>query len=143
MEGTVASARVRLAGRGRNHAVRLAEAGGDIIAVDVCAQVETTPVATARLRLRTHASGKMMLKGDRTLGDASATRLSKPERPARLNGLPAPWLPTASVTTTGPRLGPDARLSGRWCPMVPAQRRRASGAPAAFQRRRRSANSTA
>jgi hypothetical protein len=67
MEGTVASARVRLAGSGRNHTVRLAEAGGDIIAVDVCAQLETTPVATARLRLRTHASGK------RDVAKASAT----------------------------------------------------------------------
>jgi SDR family mycofactocin-dependent oxidoreductase len=34
-------------GQGRSHAVRLAEEGADIIAVDVCKQVETVPYATA------------------------------------------------------------------------------------------------
>ena len=34
-------------GQGRSHAVKLAEEGADIIAVDVCRQVETVPYATA------------------------------------------------------------------------------------------------
>ena len=34
-------------GQGRSHAVRLAEEGADIIAVDVCRQVETVPYPTA------------------------------------------------------------------------------------------------
>jgi SDR family mycofactocin-dependent oxidoreductase len=34
-------------GQGRSHAVRLAEEGADIIAVDVCKQVETVPYSTA------------------------------------------------------------------------------------------------
>ncbi|GAA1382236.1 mycofactocin-coupled SDR family oxidoreductase [Pseudonocardia kongjuensis] len=47
MEGTVAFITGAARGQGRNHAVRLAEQGADIIAVDVCAPVDTVPYPTA------------------------------------------------------------------------------------------------
>ena len=42
-------------GQGRAHAVRLAEEGADIIAVDICADLPTVPYPLAtRRRPRTH-----------------------------------------------------------------------------------------
>jgi hypothetical protein len=35
-------------GRGRSHALRLAEEGADIVAIDICDQIETVPMAMAR-----------------------------------------------------------------------------------------------
>src|SRR5688572_5431539 len=43
VEGKVALITGAARGQGRSHAVRLAEEGADIIAVDVCADVEVTP----------------------------------------------------------------------------------------------------
>ena len=36
-------------GQGRSHAVRLAAEGADIIAIDICAQIESVPYPLARL----------------------------------------------------------------------------------------------
>jgi (+)-trans-carveol dehydrogenase len=47
LEGKVAFITGAARGQGRNHAVRLAQEGADIIAVDVSQQVETVPYATA------------------------------------------------------------------------------------------------
>jgi (+)-trans-carveol dehydrogenase len=47
VEGKVAFITGAARGQGRSHAVRLAEEGADIIAVDICRQVETVPYATA------------------------------------------------------------------------------------------------
>ncbi|MDT7645141.1 MAG: (+)-trans-carveol dehydrogenase, partial [Pseudonocardiales bacterium] len=49
VEGKVALITGAARGQGRSHAVRLAEEGADIIALDVCAAVEhnMTPPATA------------------------------------------------------------------------------------------------
>jgi SDR family mycofactocin-dependent oxidoreductase len=47
LEGKVAFITGAARGQGRSHAVRLAEEGADIIAVDVCKQVETVPYPTA------------------------------------------------------------------------------------------------
>lgn len=48
LEGKVAFITGAARGQGRSHAVRLAQEGADIIAVDICAQVETVgyPMAT-------------------------------------------------------------------------------------------------
>ncbi|WP_395727545.1 mycofactocin-coupled SDR family oxidoreductase [Nakamurella sp.] len=43
VEGKVAFVTGAARGQGRSHAVRLAEEGADIIAVDICAQLETVP----------------------------------------------------------------------------------------------------
>jgi len=47
LEGKVAFITGAARGQGRSHAVRLAEEGADIIAVDVCKQVDTVPYPTA------------------------------------------------------------------------------------------------
>jgi SDR family mycofactocin-dependent oxidoreductase len=47
VEGKVAFITGAARGQGRSHAVRLAQEGADIIAVDVAAQIETVPYATA------------------------------------------------------------------------------------------------
>ncbi|HEX2074047.1 MAG TPA: mycofactocin-coupled SDR family oxidoreductase [Geodermatophilus sp.] len=47
VEGKVAFITGAARGQGRSHAVRLAEEGADIIAVDACKQIETVPYATA------------------------------------------------------------------------------------------------
>lgn len=43
MEGKVAFVTGAARGQGRSHAIRLAEEGADIIAVDICSQLETVP----------------------------------------------------------------------------------------------------
>jgi SDR family mycofactocin-dependent oxidoreductase len=47
VEGKVAFITGAARGQGRSHALRLAQEGADIVAVDICAQVETVPYATA------------------------------------------------------------------------------------------------
>ena len=47
LEGKVAFITGAARGQGRSHAVRLAEEGADIIAVDVCAQIDTVPYPLA------------------------------------------------------------------------------------------------
>jgi (+)-trans-carveol dehydrogenase len=47
LEGKVAFITGAARGQGRSHAVRLAEEGADIIAVDLCAQIETVPYTMA------------------------------------------------------------------------------------------------
>jgi SDR family mycofactocin-dependent oxidoreductase len=47
VEGKVALITGAARGQGRSHALRLAEEGADIIALDVCSQVETVPYAMA------------------------------------------------------------------------------------------------
>ena len=48
LEGKVALITGAARGQGRSHAVRLAELGADVIAVDICAQIDTVnyPMAT-------------------------------------------------------------------------------------------------
>jgi len=47
MQGKVALVTGAARGQGRSHAVRLAQEGADIIAVDVCSQIESVPYAMA------------------------------------------------------------------------------------------------
>ena len=47
VEGKVAFITGAARGQGRSHAVRLAEEGADIIAVDICKQIETVPIPMA------------------------------------------------------------------------------------------------
>jgi (+)-trans-carveol dehydrogenase len=47
LEGKVALVTGAARGQGRSHAIRLAEEGADIIAVDICAQVDSVPYAMA------------------------------------------------------------------------------------------------
>ena len=45
VEGKVAFVTGAARGQGRSHAIRLAEEGADIIAVDLCGQIDTVPYA--------------------------------------------------------------------------------------------------
>src|ERR1700722_1552761 len=47
VEGKVAFVTGAARGQGRSHAVRLAQEGADIVAVDLCAQVESVPYPMA------------------------------------------------------------------------------------------------
>jgi len=47
VEGKVAFITGAARGMGRSHAIRLAEEGADIIAVDICAQVDSVPYPMA------------------------------------------------------------------------------------------------
>src|SRR3954453_10976185 len=47
LEGKVAFITGAARGQGRSHAIRLAEEGADIIAVDLCAQVDSVPYPMA------------------------------------------------------------------------------------------------
>src|ERR1700735_3213720 len=47
MQGKVALVTGAARGQGRSHAVRLAQEGADIIAVDVCAQIDSGPYPMA------------------------------------------------------------------------------------------------
>ena len=48
VEGKVAFITGAARGQGRSHAIRLAQEGADIIAVDICAQVDSVPYPMAR-----------------------------------------------------------------------------------------------
>ncbi|CAN5227103.1 mycofactocin-coupled SDR family oxidoreductase [soil metagenome] len=48
LDGKVAFITGAARGQGRNHAIRLAEEGADIIAVDICKQIDTIPYALSR-----------------------------------------------------------------------------------------------
>src|SRR3954465_15972978 len=47
LEGKVAVITGAARGQGRSHAVRLAQDGADILAIDICGQVDTVPYALA------------------------------------------------------------------------------------------------
>ena len=49
LDGRVALITGAARGQGRSHAVRLASEGADIIALDICAQIETAPFEMATL----------------------------------------------------------------------------------------------
>jgi (+)-trans-carveol dehydrogenase len=47
LDGKVAFITGAARGQGRSHAVRLAQEGGDIIAVDICRKIDTVPYPMA------------------------------------------------------------------------------------------------
>ena len=57
LEGKVAFITGAARGQGRSHAVRLAQEGADIIAVDVCAQIDTVayPIEAAASPAASHS----------------------------------------------------------------------------------------
>ncbi len=62
LDGKVAFVTGAARGQGRTHAVQMARQGADVIAIDICAQVEGVPYATA-----THSDL------DRTVHEVEAT----------------------------------------------------------------------
>jgi NAD(P)-dependent dehydrogenase (short-subunit alcohol dehydrogenase family) len=52
LEGKVAFITGAARGQGRSHAIRLASEGADIIAVDLCAQIDSVPYPLRDIRAR-------------------------------------------------------------------------------------------
>lgn len=133
VDGKVAFITGAARGMGRSHAVRLAEEGSDIIAVDICAPLRSAPSPpsteqvlseTARL---VEAAGRRVITARADVRDEdelnqAAYRLFRPDLdnpgPAdvrepfqALNLLPAPWIEPADVSEAVLYLAAD---SGRY-----------------------------
>jgi NAD(P)-dependent dehydrogenase (short-subunit alcohol dehydrogenase family) len=67
VDGKVAFVTGAARGQGHSHAIRLAEEGADIIAIDVCAQVESVPYPMATPRRRRIADEQAHQLGDPVL----------------------------------------------------------------------------
>jgi NAD(P)-dependent dehydrogenase (short-subunit alcohol dehydrogenase family) len=67
VEGKVAFVTGAARGQGRSHAIRLAEEGADIVAIDLCAQVDSVayPMATPEDLEETVAAGRSARTADR------------------------------------------------------------------------------
>jgi (+)-trans-carveol dehydrogenase len=67
LEGKVAFITGAARGQGRSHAVRLAQEGADIIAVDICRQIDTVPYPMATPQ-----------DLDQTVKEVGSTRCTRP-----------------------------------------------------------------
>jgi (+)-trans-carveol dehydrogenase len=80
VDGKVALITGAARGQGRSHAIRLAEEGADIIAVDICANVESTPIETATPEdlaetvARVEAAGRRIIATETDVRDPDALR---------------------------------------------------------------------
>jgi (+)-trans-carveol dehydrogenase len=97
VEGKVAFITGAARGQGRSHAVRLAEEGADIIAVDVCDQVGTVPypMATpddlAETVRQVEALDRRIVATQADVRDPVALRAAVDEGVAQLGARAAPW----------------------------------------------------
>ena len=93
VEGKVAFVTGAARGQGRSHAIRLAEEGADIIAVDICAQLETVPypLGTAEELAQTvkevEALDRRIVAVEADVRDADALRRAVDEGVAELGRL--------------------------------------------------------
>jgi SDR family mycofactocin-dependent oxidoreductase len=93
LEGKVALITGAARGQGRSHAQRLAAMGADIIAVDICAQIESVqyPLATADDLAETarlvEAEGRRVVARQADIRDFDALRAAVDEGVAELGGL--------------------------------------------------------
>ena len=93
LEGKVAFITGAARGQGRSHAVRLAQEGADIIAVDLCAQVDTVgyPLATADDLAETvrqvEALDRRIIAGQADVRDSAALKSAVDEGVAQLGRL--------------------------------------------------------
>jgi NAD(P)-dependent dehydrogenase (short-subunit alcohol dehydrogenase family) len=79
LEGKVAFITGAARGQGRSHAIRLAQEGADIIAVDICAQVDTVPYPMATPEdLAVNEAMQEFLVADPSLSNAMANALPVP-----------------------------------------------------------------
>jgi (+)-trans-carveol dehydrogenase len=80
VEGKVAFITGAARGQGRNHAIRLAEEGADIIAVDICAQIEgvnypmSTPADLKETVRLVEAAGRRIIATEADVRDADAIK---------------------------------------------------------------------
>jgi NAD(P)-dependent dehydrogenase (short-subunit alcohol dehydrogenase family) len=80
LDGKVALITGAARGQGRSHAVRLAQDGADVIAVDICHQIDSvayplaTPVDLARTVSEVEALGRRIVAAEADVRDAAALR---------------------------------------------------------------------
>src|SRR5262245_37838599 len=80
LDGRVAFITGAARGQGRSHAVRLAEEGADIIAVDLCAQIPSVPYPMAteedleQTVKEVHATGRRIVAEKADVRDVTALR---------------------------------------------------------------------
>ena len=93
LDGKVALITGAARGQGRSHAVRLAEDGADVIAVDICRQIDSVayPLATpddlARTVAEVEALGRRIVAVQADVRDAAALRAAVAAGVGRLGGL--------------------------------------------------------
>lgn len=107
LDGKVALITGAARGQGRSHALRLAELGADIIAVDICQQIPTvpTPLATsadlAETASMVRALGRLIFTAEVDVRDASALREAVHEGAGQLGGIDI-VLANAAIATIVP-----------------------------------------
>ena len=112
LEGKVAFITGAARGQGRSHAITLAREGADIIAVDVCRQVETVPYATARPEdlaetvRQVEALDRRIIASEVDIRDSAALKRAADEGVAELGRLDI-VLANAGISVPAPTLEMD------------------------------------
>ncbi|MGQ0576542.1 MAG: mycofactocin-coupled SDR family oxidoreductase [Pseudonocardia sp.] len=100
-------------GQGRSHAVRLAQEGADVIAVDICRQIDTvpyplsTPEDLAETVRQVEAHGRRIVAAEADVRDVTALRSAVETGAAQLGGVDI-VLANAGISQVGLGEGPDA-----------------------------------
>lgn len=93
LEGKIALITGAARGQGRSHAIRLAQDGADVIAADVCQQIESvayplaTPADLARTVSEVEALGRRIVAAEVDVRDAGALRAAVANGVAQLGAL--------------------------------------------------------
>jgi SDR family mycofactocin-dependent oxidoreductase len=93
LDGKVALITGAARGQGRSHAVRLARDGADVIAVDICRQIDSvayplaTPADLARTVAEVEALGRRIVAAEADVRDAAALRAAVASGAARLGSV--------------------------------------------------------
>jgi NAD(P)-dependent dehydrogenase (short-subunit alcohol dehydrogenase family) len=93
LDGKVAFITGAARGQGRSHAVRLAQDGADVIAVDICRQIDSvayplsTPADLARTVAEVEALGRRIVAAEADVRDAAALRAAVASGAARLGSV--------------------------------------------------------
>lgn len=120
LEGKVAFITGAARGQGRSHAIRLAQEGADIIAVDVSQQVETVPYDTARpgdleeTVREVEALDRRIIATEADVRDLSALRQAADDGVAQLGRIDI-VLANAGISTMAPTLEMDETM---WQTMI-------------------------
>jgi SDR family mycofactocin-dependent oxidoreductase len=134
LEGKVALISGAARGQGRSHAVRLAEEGADIIAVDICRDVETmpypgaTPADLAETAKLVEERDRRIVTVEADVRDAQAMRDAVTEGVTTLGGLDIVCanagvlgsMPATEITDEQWDITIDTNLTGVWNTIRPA-----------------------
>ena len=120
VEGKVAFITGAARGQGRSHAVRLAQEGADIIAIDVCKQVDTVPYPTAtpddlaETVRQVEALDRRIVAAEVDVRDLAGLTQAVEDGVAQLGRLDI-VLANAGISTPAPSLEMDEET---WCTMI-------------------------